>query len=226
MRTDKVSVVITNWNLNMFLREALDCLFAQTVQPAKIIIADDCSTDSSMSIIQEYVDANPGYVVLSRRPTREGLCVNANSGARLVETPYFCFLAADDLLDLTYIEKTLKVFEDVNDEKLVVVYTDMLKIGLWSGYWETNEFSEEALRASNFINGNALMRKSMWDEVGGFRTVPPPGQDPWFFEDHYLWVDAMNLYKGYYGKRIPEALMHYRRHQYGHRTDRSDGRRA
>ena len=219
IKTDQITVLITNWNYGCFLREAIDSVLAQTVLPARIIIADDGSTDESLSIENEYVHAYPDLIMINRQEKRGGLCKNLNDSIKHVETPFFCALAADDKFAPTYIEKALEKISS-NDEKLFVVYSDMIKFGNWDGIWAVIDWDEQALRQGNYINGHSVIRKSIFDEVGGYRTEVNGNES--FFEDYYLYVDIINLNKGYYGVHIPEPLVFYRRHDRGHRTDQTD----
>lgn len=213
-KTDLITVVVTNWNYGMFLRQAVNSILDQTVLPKEIIIADDGSTDNSYSIEEEYVKENSGMVRLLRRQDRAGLIINLNEAAKEVTTPWMCFLAADDLMVETYLEKVLKVIQR-SDDKLAIVYSDMMRFGKWEGYWQVEDWNENALRQANYINGHAVMRKRAYEDAGGYKETPG-------FEDHQLWVDMLDTKKGYYGVRIPEALIYYRRHGYGHRTDKTD----
>lgn len=220
MQTDNITVIITNWNYGMFLREAIDSVLSQTIRPKQIIIADDCSSDDSLAIEEEYAKNFPELITINRQAQRRGLCENLNSTIALVTTPFFCCLAADDKFEQSYIEKCDRVINNTNDEKLFVVYTDMIKFGKWEGIWSVIDWNEEELRKGNYINGHSVISKKIYDEVGGYRKEV--SGNPNFFEDYYLYMDIINLNKGYYGIHIPEALVYYRRHDYGHRTDGTD----
>ncbi|MDX5480951.1 MAG: glycosyltransferase, partial [Hymenobacteraceae bacterium] len=50
-----VSIICLCYNHERFLREALDSVLAQTYPHLEVIVVDDCSTDNSVSIIQEYL---------------------------------------------------------------------------------------------------------------------------------------------------------------------------
>lgn len=54
MEHKKLSIVIATYNGASFLREQLDSLFAQTLQADEIIAVDDCSTDGTVPILEEY----------------------------------------------------------------------------------------------------------------------------------------------------------------------------
>lgn len=207
-----ISVIVPCWNYGMFLTECLDSILAQTVLPREIIIADDCSTDKSPEIMEEYRKTYPFLIRVMRTPNRLGTVPNENAAAKTVSTKYFFFLDADDKLDPHYIEKCMA---KATDEKVAIIYSDMAKFGNWDGEWRVQDWDPTALRQGNYINGHSVILKLAFDEAGGLKDGPG-------FEDHQLWVDIMDLNKGYYGVHIPELLIWYRRHDYGHRTDRSD----
>jgi glycosyltransferase involved in cell wall biosynthesis len=50
----KVSVIITNYNHERYLRQRIDSVLAQTFDDYSIVIYDDCSTDNSRDIIEQY----------------------------------------------------------------------------------------------------------------------------------------------------------------------------
>lgn len=52
----KVSVILTSYNHEKYLKESIDSILAQTYQDFEVIIIDDCSSDSSWEIINRYDD--------------------------------------------------------------------------------------------------------------------------------------------------------------------------
>lgn len=218
--TDKITVIIPCWNYGMFLRECIDSVLNQTTLPRKIIIANDASTDNSLDIALEYGkrtqegefgDMSFG---INTMLARGGTIANENEAAKQVQTPWMFYLDADDKIDPTYIEKVLEVIES-HDDKLMVVYSDMQKFGLWEGVWQVQEWDRDALRQGNYINGHSVFRKDLFDKIGGLK-------DNGHFEDQWMWLEMMETDPELYGVRIPEPLVWYRRHDFGHRTDHSD----
>ena len=51
----KVSIVLSAYNGERFLKEQLDSLVAQTLQPDEVLIVDDCSTDGTFKLIEQYI---------------------------------------------------------------------------------------------------------------------------------------------------------------------------
>ncbi len=54
-----VSIVLATYNGEKFLREQLDSVFAQTFPILEVIAVDDCSSDSTVSILNEYAKTHP-----------------------------------------------------------------------------------------------------------------------------------------------------------------------
>ena len=50
----KVSIVIPVYNMEKYLRQALDSVVNQTLRDIEIICIDDCSPDNSRAILEEY----------------------------------------------------------------------------------------------------------------------------------------------------------------------------
>ena len=52
----KVSVIIPVYNVEDYLKECLDSVLSQTLKDIEVICVDDCSTDDSLKILQEYAN--------------------------------------------------------------------------------------------------------------------------------------------------------------------------
>ena len=50
-----ISIVIPMYNTEKYVAECLDSIFAQTFQDFEVIIVDDCSTDNSAAIVENYL---------------------------------------------------------------------------------------------------------------------------------------------------------------------------
>ena len=47
----KISVLMTTYNGEKYLREQIDSILAQTINDFELIVSDDCSTDSTWNIL-------------------------------------------------------------------------------------------------------------------------------------------------------------------------------
>ena len=50
----KVSVIVPSYNHARFLRQRIDTVLAQSMQDFELILLDDCSTDDSQRIVEDY----------------------------------------------------------------------------------------------------------------------------------------------------------------------------
>jgi glycosyltransferase involved in cell wall biosynthesis len=90
-----LSVIVVNYNNSRFLRKALDSVVTQSLRPAEVVVADDCSTDESCAIVAEYVRAYP-FVRLSKNIRNLGPAGNRDAGIRGCTSNHFVTLDSDD----------------------------------------------------------------------------------------------------------------------------------
>lgn len=50
----KISIALTTYNGDRFLREQLDSIYSQTRKPDEVVVFDDCSKDGTVTILKEY----------------------------------------------------------------------------------------------------------------------------------------------------------------------------
>ena len=93
----RVSVVITSYNQQAYLREAIESVVHQTRKPDEIIIADDHSTkDNSVEMIERYAAQHSGWIQPLFQKENVGIPKNRNSALRLVTGDYVAILDGDD----------------------------------------------------------------------------------------------------------------------------------
>src|SRR5882724_3057602 len=102
----RVSVIITSYNQQEYLREAIESAIDQTVAAFEIIVADDHSTkDDSVEIIREYTAKHPGLVRGFFQEKNVGIPKNRNSALGRVKGDYVAILDGDDRLLPGFIER-------------------------------------------------------------------------------------------------------------------------
>ena len=92
----RVSILLPVYNGELFVREAIASILAQTFQTYELIVIDDGSTDNSAVIVVEYQKADD-RVQLYRQPNNQGLIATLNHGLQLVRGDYLARMDADDL---------------------------------------------------------------------------------------------------------------------------------
>jgi glycosyltransferase involved in cell wall biosynthesis len=89
-----VSIIIVNYNNERFLAAAIDSALDQNHPLCEVIVVDDCSTDSSRSVIASYGDRIKSVL----RETNGHHIAALNSAWPLARHPILIFLDSDDLL--------------------------------------------------------------------------------------------------------------------------------
>lgn len=95
----KVSIIVPVHNSEKYLHKCVDSLLAQTLPDIEIILVDDCSSDSSPTLIRNYVNQNPGKVrgLYLEENLRQGGA--RNRGMSVAQGTYLCFVDSDDFVE-------------------------------------------------------------------------------------------------------------------------------
>lgn len=92
-----VSVIIPNYNNEKYLETCLDSVLAQTYPIKEIIIYDDCSTDNSRAILEDYRKRdNRIQLILGNKNV--GVSIARDAAIMQTTSDYVCMLDADDYL--------------------------------------------------------------------------------------------------------------------------------
>src|SRR5580700_8971166 len=106
----KVSVVVPNYNHARFLRQRLDSILAQSFQDFELILLDDCSSDESRTILEQYaLDARARLEfneVNSGSPFKQW-----NKGVRLTCGEYVWIAESDDYAGEGLLERLIAVLD-------------------------------------------------------------------------------------------------------------------
>jgi glycosyltransferase involved in cell wall biosynthesis len=106
MLPPRISVIVTSYNQQEYLREAIESAINQTVAAFEIIVADDHSTkDGSIETIREYVERYPGLVRGLFQEKNVGIPKNRNSALQMVRGDHVAILDGDDRLLPRFIER-------------------------------------------------------------------------------------------------------------------------
>ena len=101
-----VSVIIPLFNAEKYIGECLDSLLEQTFKNFEVIVVDDCSTDNSVKIVEEYAPKFDGRLILAKMEKNSGSgALPRNKGLTLAGGEYVQFLDADDMLQKTALDE-------------------------------------------------------------------------------------------------------------------------
>ena len=100
----RFSVVIPLYNKAPYVKKALESVFAQTFRDFELIVVDDGSTDDSLNVAKEVLDASGIYHQLIHQDNA-GVSTARNNGVASSNGDYICFLDADDWWAPNFLER-------------------------------------------------------------------------------------------------------------------------
>lgn len=109
----KVSIITPVYNSEKFIEESIKSVLSQTYTNWEMILVDDCSKDSSKSIISKYVeiDERIKYVKLDKN---SGAAVARNTAIEMATGRFIAFLDSDDLWHKNKLEKQIEFMLENN----------------------------------------------------------------------------------------------------------------
>lgn len=201
MEAKKVSIVLPVYNGEKYIGEAIESILRQTYSNIELIIVDDCSSDGTAGIIQEYSKKDSRIKIVTNI-TNQKLPNSLNIGFQNATGYYYTWTSDDNF------------YRDNAIEILVHELEANLEYGLvYSGYTVYNELDGsssdvEAIECSNLSLFNCvgacfMYRRDIAEAVGEY--------DPDLFcaEDYDFWIRVWKVTKC---KPISDNLYVYRIH--------------
>lgn len=107
-----ISVVVPIYNMERYLAKCIDSILGQTVLPREILLVDDGSSDSSLSICNEYKHRTDLIKVIHQE--NGGVSSARNAGIDAVTSEWVCFIDPDDWVESGYLS-SLRSFHSGSD---------------------------------------------------------------------------------------------------------------
>jgi glycosyltransferase involved in cell wall biosynthesis len=121
-----VSIVIANYNSDKYINDTLNSLYVQTYDNIEIIVADDCSMDNSVNIINSWTSQKLKNLVFIRNKENLGGGVTKLVGLERASGEIVGFVDCDDYLHERAVEKMVEVH--MSFEKVGLVYSNAVQI--------------------------------------------------------------------------------------------------
>ena len=112
-----VSVIMSLYNHEQFVSEAIESVLNQNFKDFELIIIDDCSKDGSRDIIKK-CKAKDNRIKLILHKENKGIAKSTNDGLDIAKGKYIAFLDSDDVWKERKLEEQLKVLK--KNENLIV----------------------------------------------------------------------------------------------------------
>ena len=91
-----VSIIMPAYNCADFIGITLNSVIAQTYQNWEVIVVDDCSTDNTAEVLNEYISKDP-RVKYFKMNSNSGAALARNKAVELAQGKYLAFLDSDDI---------------------------------------------------------------------------------------------------------------------------------
>lgn len=150
----KLAVVILNWNGKKFLSQFLPTLLASCDSNTQVIIADNNSTDDSISFLRE----NYPSLRIIQNDSNGGFSKGYNDALKQVEAQHYCLLNSDIEVTPHWIEPIMKMMDD--DSNIAAVQPKILS------FYEKSKF-EYAGAAGGYLDflGYPFCRGRVFDSI-------------------------------------------------------------
>ena len=118
---EMVSILMPSYNYACYLPAAIESILRQTYRNLELVIVDDCSTDGSLSVAEEWLQRD-SRIVLVRHERNQGLAATRNSGLAASRGEFIALCDTDDIWLPFKLEKQLDCLR--TDSRFGMVHSD------------------------------------------------------------------------------------------------------
>jgi glycosyltransferase involved in cell wall biosynthesis len=205
-----VSVVMSAWNAEATVTEAVESVLGQTYRHWELLVVDDGSTDATAALVDGAARRDP-RIRLVRPPARVGRGGARNHAVRLARGRY---LAVNDADDVSLPHRLARQVEFLQANPAVgILGAQVADFGSWGGPQVRIRYPlDPATIAARFDRGRnavahqaCMIRRSVFDEVGPYKATMERCQDLELFLRARHVTQLRNL---------DDVLVHYRTDRY------------
>ena len=199
-----VTIICLSYNHEKFVVETLNSVVNQNYSPIELIIVDDCSLDTTKTIIEDWLLSHPEVQFIANE-VNLGNTKSFNNALKIAKGDYIIDLAADDLLVPNGISMQVNAFKNSSFKNLGIVYGNAEIInenGSFNSYYfpidangnviskrKTGDIYATVLSTGDSIcSVSTLIKKSVFDFLGGY-------DETLGYEDLDSWVRASRVYE-------------------------------
>ncbi len=201
-----VSIIVPAFNRAELIGYSINSLLKQTEPRFEVIVVDDCSTDSTVDVVNEVADPRVRCV---RQVRNQGPSAARNAGVRVARAPLIAFQDSDDEWVPDKLRKQLDALAE-GGSGVGAVYCDMLRIHCdgEASYHRSPEIVRGRLLnpARRFYQSyclgiqTTLVRRELFERVGGL------DERMRYYEDLELYLRLAQVCEF---RHVSEALVHY-----------------
>lgn len=196
----KITVLMPVYNCELYVGEAIESILNQTYTDFELLIIDDASTDTTASIVKNYVD---NRIQLIEKPVNTGYTNSLNHGLNIAKGQYIARMDGDDICMPERFSKQV-TYLDTHPE--TVLCATAFKVIGREVYFNSPE-NHDAIKLA-FLEGNCICHSSIMmrkETLDAHSINYDKSKEP--AEDYAMWIQLLFLGKLYI---FPEILVEYR----------------
>lgn len=171
----RASILLLAYNQEDYIRQAVECAFAQDADDIEIILSDDCSTDSTYEIMCEMAEAynGPHTIRLNKNRKNRGVNDHINYLVKKAKSDVCVPFPADDTSVPNRVSRLLEVMD--RDDALLV-HSDATTVDgegkpapaihRLALFYKTTDPLKAATSDSLFLGATSAYRRELWQKYG------------------------------------------------------------
>jgi glycosyltransferase involved in cell wall biosynthesis len=191
-----VSVIMPAYNCGDFIGITLDSVINQTYKNWEVLVVDDCSTDDTAQIVQEYIkkDKRIKYHKLEKN---SGAAVARNKAVNLAAGKYMAFLDSDDAWFPEKLTKQIGFMEENNYGFTCTSYTKIDEQGEYLNRTIASQLKRDYDGVLKTCPGNSTVVYDA-EKLGKFKIPDIKKRN-----DYVMWLQVIKKEKYLYGLEEP-----------------------
>lgn len=182
----QISVVICTYNRALYLSDALNSLYAQTLskQYFEVIVANNNSADHTEHLCQQYIETHPDMLIIYLNEKEQGASFARNTGAAMATSPLLCFMDDDAIANHDYLSRIVQFFKTHPDAAGLggrIIPRYIPSEPNWMSHYVSSMVGNfdyapqvSAFRPGKYpLESNMIVPKLLFDKIGGFNTALP-----------------------------------------------------
>ena len=214
----KLAILLATYNSEKYLKVQIDSILAQSFSDFTLYIRDDGSTDSTISIIDEYLKLFPNIIFLKDNQKNRLSLGSFMWMLENVNADYYMFSDHDDYWLENKVELTLNkmlAVESVGSKKPVIIHTDLKVVDtnlneIAPSFWKYSKIDPKLLVNFNFLAVYNLLTGCTMMINEEARNISLPYSK--YSLMHDSWIGLKVLDKGGIIDFIPNQTILYRQH--------------
>lgn len=204
----KISVIMTAYNEEKYIGEAIESILNQTFSNFELIIVNDGSTDNTNEIVESFNDSR---IIILNNDTNLGTAASANKALKVASGEYIARADADDIYHPDRFARQLEIFEKKPEINMCGSWIELLyqdgRKAIIQYRKEDEYFKSFILFGPHIAHATLMIKRSVIEKQKIFYN------ENYLLAEDYEWYSRLFEHVKVYN--IQEVLMTYRIHKNG-----------